>query len=58
MEILLPEDNAISIKYIYAITHYQNQIVPETLATQDVLEITITANKYDVVNALALAIRP
>lgn len=58
MEIPLPEDNAISIKYICAITHYQNQMVPETLAAQDVLEIAITADKYDVVDALALAIRP
>jgi hypothetical protein len=58
MEVLLPEDNAISLKYICAIAHYQNQMIPDDLTAQDVLGIAIMADKYDIVDALSLASRP
>lgn len=58
MKILLPEYNAIFLRYIFAITHYQNQIIHDSLTAQDALEILIVADKYDIVDALSLTSWP
>jgi hypothetical protein len=58
MKILLPEYDAIFLRYIFAITHYQNQIIHDSLTVQDVLEIVIVADKYDIVDALSLTSWP
>jgi hypothetical protein len=55
VELLLPEDNAGALKLICAIIHNQNNKVPQTLAAGDVLEVAVTANKYDFVDALKFA---
>jgi hypothetical protein len=57
MEITLPEDNAVSLKYICAITHSRSQMIPEDLSAQDILDIAIVADKYDLVDALEMANR-
>jgi hypothetical protein len=57
MEILLPEDNAASLKYICAVTHSRSQMIPEDLSAQDILDIAIVADKYDFVDALEMANR-
>jgi hypothetical protein len=55
VELLLPEDNAAALKHICAIIHHQNNEVPQTLAAGDVLEVAITADKYDCVETLKFA---
>jgi hypothetical protein len=55
VELLLPEDNAIALKFICAITHCQNTMVPNTIAANDVLEVAVTTDKYDFVDALKFA---
>lgn len=57
VEILLPEDNAVALKHICAVTHSQSQMIPETPSTQDILDIVILADKYDFVDALGMANR-
>jgi len=49
VELLLPEDSATALKYICAIIHYQNNTVPRILGAHDILDIAITADKYNVV---------
>ncbi|KAI9649487.1 hypothetical protein NHQ30_002063 [Ciborinia camelliae] len=55
-EVSLPEDNATALEIILAIIHHQKNKVPQTLAASDVLEVAVTADKYDFVDALKLAI--
>ncbi|EHK96442.1 hypothetical protein M7I_7836 [Glarea lozoyensis 74030] len=55
VELLLPEDNASALKFICAIIHHRNNQVPQTLAAGDVLEVAVTADKYDCVDALKFA---
>ncbi|KAH6977804.1 hypothetical protein ACHAO7_011264 [Fusarium culmorum] len=51
----LPEDNAIALKIICSVVHYQNKEVPRTLPAGDVLAVAVVADKYDCVNALEFA---
>ncbi|KAJ5278656.1 hypothetical protein N7478_004028 [Penicillium angulare] len=57
MEIHLPEDNAVSPKYICAVTHSRSQMIPKDLSAQDILDIAIVADKYFFVDALEMANR-
>ena len=42
---------------ICAIIHHKNNMVPETLAADDLLRIAVTADKYDCIDALKFASR-
>jgi len=55
VELPLPEDNAAALKLICAIIHHRNKKVPQTLAACDVLEVAVTADKYDCIDALKFA---
>ncbi|OQD74383.1 hypothetical protein PENDEC_c011G04115 [Penicillium decumbens] len=55
VELLLPEDSATALKYICAIIHYQNNTVPKILGAHDILDIAITAGKYDLLEPLTFA---
>ncbi|KAH5617660.1 hypothetical protein HBI23_251470 [Parastagonospora nodorum] len=55
MEILLPEDNATSMRLICAIIHHQNQDVPDNLSARNILGVAVAADKYDCVLALRFA---
>ncbi len=55
VELPLPEDNTAALKLICAAIHYRNNIVPQTLTAGDVLGITVTADKYDCIDALKFA---
>jgi hypothetical protein len=55
VEVPLPDDNAAVLKVICAVIHHENEKVPQTLAARDVLEIALTADKYDCVGALKFA---
>jgi hypothetical protein len=55
VELLLPEDNAMAMKYICAIIHHQNKMLPSTMTAHGILEVAIMADKYDFVDALAFA---
>ncbi|KAJ5751459.1 uncharacterized protein N7511_008424 [Penicillium nucicola] len=57
VEILLPEDNAVSLKYICAVTHSRSQMIPKDVSAQDILDIAILADKYDFFDALEMASR-
>jgi hypothetical protein len=54
-EILLPEDDADALKIICEITHLQNSAVPDSLPPSAVIQLAITADKYDCVPALKFA---
>jgi len=51
----LLEDNAAALRVICSIIHYQNDKIPRALAANEVLELAITADKYDLVNAMKFA---
>jgi len=55
VEISLPEDSAWTMKIICAIISYWNKRVPHTLPARNVLEIAVTTDKYDCVDALKFA---
>lgn len=55
VEILLPEDDPVAMKYICAITHHQNKMVPKSMAVHDILGVAITADKYDLTDTLTFA---
>lgn len=55
VELPLPEDNAAAMKLICAIIHHRNEGIPSTLPALNVLEIAVTADKYDCVDALKFA---
>ena len=55
VEVLLPEDNATAMQFICKIIHHRNRNIPQNLAACDVLEVAITAQKYDCVDALKFA---
>lgn len=44
VNLLLPEDNAMAMKYVCAIIHHQNKMLPNDMAPPDVLDIAITAD--------------
>ncbi|KAJ5375986.1 hypothetical protein N7509_012872 [Penicillium cosmopolitanum] len=49
----LPVDNDIAFEYICAAIYYQEDMVPEELTTDEVLDIAIMAGKYDFMEALS-----
>ena len=51
-EIPMPDDNADALKIICNIIHLRNDAVPETLNPGEVLQVAITADKFDCVVAL------
>lgn len=55
VELPLPEDNAATLKFVCAIIHHRNKMVPQTLAAGDVFGIAVTADKYDCIDALKFA---
>ncbi|KAJ5952340.1 uncharacterized protein N7479_010753 [Penicillium vulpinum] len=55
LELLLPEDNAMVMEYICAIIHHPNNILPSTMTPHGILEVAITATKYNFVDALRFA---
>ena len=55
VNLLLPEDNAMAMKYVCAIIHHQNKMLPNDMAPPDILDIAITADKYNFVDALRFA---
>jgi hypothetical protein len=48
-------DNAAALKLVCAIIHHRNKMVPQTLAAGDILEIAVTADQYDRIDALKFA---
>lgn len=55
VELLLPEDNAMAMEYICAIIHHKNKMLSTTMTPDDFLEVVVTADKYDFVDALTFA---
>lgn len=53
MELQLPDDDAVGMKYLCAVMHHQNKMIPATLPVQDVLNIAVLADKYDFVDAFS-----
>jgi hypothetical protein len=51
VEISLPEDSAWAMKIICAIISYRNKRVPHTLPAGNVLDIAVTTDKHDCVDA-------
>ncbi|CAK7269628.1 hypothetical protein SEPCBS119000_003667 [Sporothrix epigloea] len=56
-EVILPEDNAKAMEMIMNVVHGLNDKVPELLDPDELVEVAITAEKYDCIGALAFAIR-
>jgi hypothetical protein len=48
----MPEDDASALKIICVIIHHQNIMVPQNLTAGDILDIAITADKYECVECL------
>jgi hypothetical protein len=55
VEISLPEDSAWAMKTICAIIHYLDKRVPHTLPARNILEIGVTTDIHDCVDALNFA---
>ncbi|KAF2675684.1 hypothetical protein K458DRAFT_324012 [Lentithecium fluviatile CBS 122367] len=55
VELPLPEDKAATMELICAIIHHRNERIPSTLPALNVLEIAVTADKYDCIDALKFA---
>lgn len=55
VEVPLPDDNAMAMVYICAIIHHRNRMLPSTITPKVILEIAVTADKYDFVDALRFA---
>ncbi|KAB8301591.1 hypothetical protein EYC80_003433 [Monilinia laxa] len=54
VELPLPEDNAAALKIIFAIIHKQSYLVPRFLTPNEILEVAIAVEKYDLVNIMQL----
>lgn len=54
-EIPLIEDDADAMYSICCVVHHRNDIMPETLSPQEILQVAIAADKYDLHNALIYA---
>lgn len=54
-EILLVEDDAEALRIICCVIHHRNDDVPQTLTPEQVLQIAIEADKYDLAVALRYA---
>ncbi|ATY59029.1 hypothetical protein A9K55_002237 [Cordyceps militaris] len=50
-ELPLPDDNAVGMKYLCAVLHHQNHMIPTALPVHDILSIGVMADKYDFVDA-------
>ncbi|EJP61371.1 transposase-like protein [Beauveria bassiana ARSEF 2860] len=50
-EIQLPDDDAVGMKYICAVMHHQNHIIPAALPVHDILSIAVLSDKYNFVDA-------
>ncbi|APA05238.1 hypothetical protein sscle_01g000080 [Sclerotinia sclerotiorum 1980 UF-70] len=55
IELSLPEDNAAALEIIFAIIHHQNNEVSRAIPARRVLDVAITTDKYDFINAMKLA---
>ncbi len=53
----LPEDNPKAMETIFSIIHFRNDAVEERFELDDVLQLAIAIDKYDMRNALRLSIR-
>jgi hypothetical protein len=51
-KIALPEDNAEAMRTVCRCIHYQYDLVSVTLTTEEVLQIAIEVDKYDLKNAI------
>ncbi|KAJ5306614.1 hypothetical protein PENANT_c003G01907 [Penicillium antarcticum] len=51
----LPEDNAIAMKYICAVIHHQNNMLPRPINAQDIFEMSVIVDRYDFFGALEFA---
>ena len=54
-EVPLPEGDADAMRTICFIVHHRNDLVPEHLTAEEVLQIAIEADKYDLRSALKFA---
>jgi hypothetical protein len=54
-EILLPEDNASSMRLVCAIIHHKTRDIPDKLSARDFLGVALIADKYDCVQSLRFA---
>lgn len=50
-ELQLPDDDAAGMKYVCAVMHHRNDMVPPVLPVHDILSVAILADKYDFANA-------
>lgn len=55
VEYFLPEDDADAMKYVCAVLHHQNHILPRPMETCDIFQISVIADKYDLLGALEFA---
>lgn len=54
-EIRLPEDNATALRLVCAVIHHENDTIPHELPIHTLLDIAVTADKYDCISALKFA---
>lgn len=54
-EIPLPEDDVAAMQTICEVMHHRNDAASDLLASSDVLQVAIAANKYDCLNTLRYA---
>lgn len=54
-KILLVEDNADALRILCFVIHHRNDDVPQSLSPNEVLQIAIEADKYDLTAALKYA---
>lgn len=52
VDLLLPEDNVMVMECVCAIIHHQNKMLLDMMALYEILEVAITVDKYDFVDAL------
>lgn len=55
-EVPLPEDDVGAMTIICAVIHHRNDIIPERMSSDEVLQISVLADKYDCKVALKHAI--
>ncbi|KAF2843893.1 hypothetical protein T440DRAFT_437076 [Plenodomus tracheiphilus IPT5] len=55
VDVLLPEDDATALQLLCEVIHHQNDMIPDRLPIHTVLNIAITADKYDCIQALRFA---
>jgi hypothetical protein len=55
VDIPLPDDNFEALKLICAVIHHRNEVVPQTLAPAEILQVAAAADKYDCIGALTFA---